>query len=179
MGCGSGEHSLQQFLAGQRYRVHFVDVSSRVIERLKARLVARGITEDCYLLQRIEIERLADDHASHGGLYRVPYEVVFCDGVMFHLGSSRVPEVLRWFHCVLAPGGVLFVNFKIDDHTMVSLDGRFFEYYETTGSIERMLLGAGFDIEDVTLTSKDSSMYGFPYPTRWAHYICSKARVAA
>jgi hypothetical protein len=127
-----------------------------------------------YIVTRTAIEDLVKEYARNPANFRVPYKVIFADAVLFHIDAKIMPSVLSWFNDVLAPDGYLFANFKINDHTLVSLDGRFFEYYETAAPIERMLRDAGFKIDDLTLTLKDASMYGGPYPTQWAHFICSK-----
>lgn len=167
-GCGSGSHAIEQFLP-KGYQVHFFDCSKQVLDRLRSKLKEKGIPDDKYKITRGNIE----DIQTVGDQYKV----IFADAVLFHVGKDQVPEILNRFHRMLVDDGFLFANFKVNDHTLIGIDGRLFEYYSDHWDIQRMLENAGFRVEDVTMTQKLESMYGSHYPTHWAHFICSKGKI--
>ncbi|MBN1995925.1 TIR domain-containing protein [candidate division KSB1 bacterium] len=173
VGCGSGAHAINEFLP-KGYRVHFYDCSSRILKRIKTQLVAGGFDKDKYALIQGSIEDLPNKLKSDGLVLKHSYKIIFADAVLFHVSKNLMPQILRSFHEILSNDGFLFANFKVNDHTLIGIDGRFFEFYANYDEIQRYIENAGFYVDDVTITSKTSSMYRSPYPTKWAHFICRK-----
>ncbi len=181
LGYGSGAHAIKQFLP-KGYQVDFFDYSNRIADQLKLRLqdaveATDGFSESDYrIITPTNIEELPEilKLSHYSSLLRASYRLVFADAVLFHISKVEIPKILRCFYDLLSSDGLLFANFKVNDHTMIGIDGRFFEYYANYEEIQRMLEDAGFVMEDVTFTSKSWSMYGSPYPTQWAHFICTK-----
>ena len=172
VGCGSGVHALKEFIP-KGYRVHFFDCSKRVLMRIKDQLKEKGIDEDHKTIEG-NIESLSNPYAFKRRLLPGYFKVIFADAVLFHVTKGKVPGILNRFHEILADDGFLFANFKVNDHTLIGIDGRLFEFYTDHWEIRKMFEDANFFVEDVTLTKKNASMYGSPYTTYWAHFICSK-----
>ena len=168
VGCGSGAYSLREFLP-RGYHVHFVDASERVLQRLSDTLIAAKVEPDQYQIEHKAIDELVQERRDAGR-----YEVIFAKGVLVHVEADAIPRIFSWFHEVMADEGFLFVDFRIDDHTLVARDGRFFEYHETTGPITNLLTNAGFKIEDLTMTTEDASIHGERGLVKWANFHCSK-----
>jgi 2-polyprenyl-3-methyl-5-hydroxy-6-metoxy-1,4-benzoquinol methylase len=173
VGCGSGVHSIKQFLP-KGYRVHFFDFSRRILDQLKARLDAEQISADRYQFTQESLERLPSLWEYRASTLKAPYKIIFADGVLFHISKDDLKKILGCFYEMLDPCGFFFTNFKINDHTLIAMDGRRFEYFANYNEIQRMIEDAGFHMNEVTLTRKITSMYNGPYPTQWAHFISSK-----
>ncbi len=173
VGCGSGVHAIKEFIP-KGYRVHFFDCSQRVLNRVGDKLKEIGISDEKYILTKGSIEDIAHPNAFEHQLHKGCFKVIFADAVLFHIAKGQVPDILSRFHILLADDGILFANFKINDHTLIGIDGRLFEYYANYWEIQRMFENAGFFVDDVTMTMKRESMYGIPYPTSWTHFICRK-----
>jgi len=173
VGCGSGVHAIEQFLP-KGYKVHFFDCSQRILGRLQERLIERRINPSNYEIMKDSIENLSKLYTFNPTKFKKPYRVIFADAVLFHVNKIQVPDILRSFHQMLDKDGFFFTNFKVNDHSLIGIDGRFFEYYTNHSEIQKMLEDVGFQVEDVTMTYKHTSMYDIPYPTHWAHFICSK-----
>lgn len=172
VGCGSGAHAIHQFLP-QGYRVHFYDCSQRILHQLKIRLDEKGFSPDQYELIPGNIEDLPT-HKVSPLVKKFKYKMIFADGVLFHIPKEQIPDILICFFDMLCDDGLLFANFKINDHTLIGIDGRRFEYYANHDEIQGMIERAEFHVNEVTLTRKETSMYHSPYPTQWAHFICTK-----
>ena len=173
VGCGSGAHALNQFLP-KGYRVHFYDYSKRILGQLRGQLEAGKWPEEKYQLTQGDIEKLPALCEDRSPVLRLQYRIIFADGVLFHISKELMPKILACFYDMLSTNGLFYANFKVNDHTLIGLDGRRFEYYANYFEIQRMIEDAGFHMEDVTLTNKITSMYNNPYPTQWAHFISSK-----
>lgn len=173
VGCGSGAHAIKEFIP-KGYRVHFLDFSKRVLKRIEDQLKEMGISAEEYSITEGSIESLSNPLVFKRQLHNGHFKVIFADAVLFHVAKGNVPSILRRFHEILADDGFLFANFKVNDHTLIGIDGRLFEFYANHWEIQKMFEDAGFFVEDVTLTKKNRSMYGSPYPTYWAHFICKK-----
>lgn len=173
VGCGSGVHSIEQFLK-KGYRVHFFDCSQQILNRVQDKLDEQGIAQDNYEITRESIENLSLNYKVYRNTFKIPYRVIFADAVLFHVDKAKVPPILECFHEMLDEDGFLFTNFKVNDHSLIAIDGRFFEYYANHTEIQKMIEDAGFQVEDMTMTYKNSSMYRIHYPTHWVHFICSK-----
>jgi 2-polyprenyl-3-methyl-5-hydroxy-6-metoxy-1,4-benzoquinol methylase len=172
-GCGSGIHAIKQFLP-KGYRVHFFDFSRRILDQLQARLDAEQIPADRYQFTQEYLERLPSLWEYRASTLKAPYKIIFADGVLFHISKEPLKKILGCFYEMLGPGGFFFANFKINDHSLIAMDGRRFEYFANHDEIQRMIEDAGFHVNEVTLTRKITSMYNGPYPTQWAHFISSK-----
>jgi len=176
VGCGGGKHAIEDFLPNGM-KVVLVDRSPNILAAVRRKVAQRGA--DCRCEEVVmDIGALATDQADAAiSLLKnhEPYQAIFADAVLFHVEKKHVFGILAAFYRLLEEKGVLFVNFKINDHSLVSMDGRFFEYYGDRTEIEKWITDVGFEIECVTLTTKHHSMYDSPYTTQWAHFYCSKS----
>ena len=94
----------------------------------------------------------------------------------------RVPPVGSAFAICLGllgpfpTGGVFFVNFKLRDHTLISLDGRYFAYYRDASVPLTMLRNAGFHIDEIALRWNDRTLYDVSKSIQWANFYCRRLK---
>jgi len=105
------------------------------------------------------------------------FDGIWCSAVLVHFPKILVPGVLRNLHQLLSEDGILFVSFQVGNVTLVSRDGRYFEYYDDTAILERMLANAGFEIRQVVTRYETKNLYGEPkLILTWYNFYCRKAR---
>jgi ubiquinone/menaquinone biosynthesis C-methylase UbiE len=108
------------------------------------------------------------------------FDLLFACAIMVHVPHSEAPEVLRCFYRILRPGGALFVNFKVGDHTLLGLgkepgrDDRYFEYYRHHSLPWTLLEESGFSIDELALRWNHKNMYHDPKKIHWANFYCTK-----
>ena len=102
------------------------------------------------------------------------YDLVFACAMMVHVLTGSVREILRAFHRMLKDGGVLFVNFKIGDHTLISYDGRFYEFYADAEPDSWMLHSTGFNILWENSTTNHKNIDGRNRGIRWVNFYCNR-----
>ncbi len=164
VGCGSGAYAWE--LAEMGFTVDLLDNSSQMIKLAKDRFknVVGLVTEP-----RTFTQDLLDPPPVN---YK--YDVIFAGAVIFHIPRKLITKALDNFFRWLKPEGLLFVNIKVRDHSLISLDGRFFEYYQNHMELRYYLEEAGFRIEEIVLRDKEKNMYKHPHHTMWANYYCLK-----
>ncbi len=173
IGCGKGWHAINTFLKNG-CRMDLLDYSETILK-----LAGSEIEKGSYEFNTLETFDLSEINTfSRKKTFKNnKYDIIFCDAVLLHLTRDDLPNVLKELKALLADDGLLFANFKINDHTIVSWDGRFFEYYENHHEITKILNEAGFRIQEMTMTQKDKNMYREFYRTHWVHYYCWKESV--
>jgi hypothetical protein len=118
VGCGPGQYAklLKEQLG---FEVKLLDASRKMLEIACSQL---GIPTNSFLPMNIF------DRGGWG--YRDSYfDLIFACAMMVHVPKEYADGIYKIFYRLLKPDGVLFVNFKIGDHSLISEDGRFFEYY--------------------------------------------------
>ena len=99
---------------------------------------------------------------------------IFASAMMVHVPKERANDIYSKFYRLLKPEGLLFVNFKIGDHSLISMDGRFFEYYRDESYPMTQLSNNGLRIEEVIWSINSRTMYDDPKMIRWANFFCRK-----
>jgi SAM-dependent methyltransferase len=164
LGCGPGQYALQ--LKDKGFAVTLVDRSKEMLSRAAA---AIGVPTPA----PIDIYRLDDAFPAPASDQR--FDLIWACAILVHVPRFESLRVLRTLHRLLKADGVLFVNFKIGDHSLVSHDGRFFEYYRHERAAERLLEAAGFELEEVNRRKNRRNMYGDPKQISWANLYCRKS----
>jgi SAM-dependent methyltransferase len=164
LGCGPGQYALQ--LKDKGFAVTLVDRSKEMLSRAAA---AIGVPTPA----PIDIYRLDDAFPAPVSDQR--FDLIWACAILVHVPRFESLRVLRTLHRLLKADGVLFVNFKIGDHSLVSHDGRFFEYYRHERAAERLLEAAGFELEEVNRRKNRRNMYGDPKQISWANLYCRKS----
>jgi SAM-dependent methyltransferase len=162
VGCGVGQYA--ELLVKQGFDVKLLDASSKMLDLACARL---KLSRDSFTPTNI--------FDTSWGYPDAFFDLIFACAIMVHIPKGDAPNICRMFYRLLKPDGILFVNYKIGDHTLISKDGRFFEYYRNETLPRKELENAGFRIEDMTLTTNYKNMYLDPKQIRWANFYCKKA----
>jgi SAM-dependent methyltransferase len=161
VGCGPGQYA--QALAERGFEVHLLDASRKMLEMASERL---GIPQDRFLPKSI--------YELDWGYEKSTFDLIFACAMMVHVPRTEAQGIYEAFYQLLKPQGVLFVNFKLGDHSLISVDGRFFEYYRDQSEPERGLRDVGFEVEEVSITYNHTNMYEVPKTIKWANFYCRK-----
>jgi SAM-dependent methyltransferase len=164
VGCGPGQHALLLRDAG--FEVALADGSLQMLS-LAHQALGRPAPAPGDVRR---LERLLD-HYGEG-----EFDLVFACAVLIHVPRSEVPAILDAFHLLLRPGGALFVNFRIGDHTLVGVGNRFFAYYRDHQVLWKMLEEAGFYVRDLTTRRTGRTLSRGPRTIEWANFICTRER---
>lgn len=161
VGCGPGQYA--ELLVKMGFEVKLLDASKRMLELACARL---GIPKDSFSATNI-----LDTFWGYPDSY---FDLVFACAIMIHVPKEQAKKIYQTFYRLLKPRGVLFVSFKIGDHTLISEDGRFFEYYRHESLLWKELESVGFRVEGVIKTTNYRDMYDSPRQITWANFYCKK-----
>jgi len=160
VGCGPGHYA--KMMADEGFAVELVDVSVRMLE-MASQLLGLSVcppTRDIYDLRR--------DFST------ASFDLVFACAMMVHVPLDRADDIYQSFYHLLKPGGILFVNYKLRDHSLISADGRFFQYYRDYMIPMKALQETGFVIEEVVTRWNRKNMYDDPKVIQWANFYCKK-----
>jgi SAM-dependent methyltransferase len=155
-----------KWLMKRGFDVTLVDGSTEMIQRAKAtlgRVSPKKATFTC------EDVRQMDRY-----LERSSFNLVIANALLVHIAPKHAAELISKIYDVLKPGGHFFFNLKIRDHTLVSLDGRYFAYYPDITSPRSMLRVAGFEVDEIALRENHMTCYGVPKDIHWANFYCRK-----
>jgi len=88
------------------------------------------------------------------------FDLVFASAIMIHVPEDRRDHVYSHFRRLLKRDGVLFVSYKIGDHTLISEDGRYFAYYRDQQAAQNELEAHGFRVERllISFNNKDCTL---------------------
>ena len=172
MGCGPGQYS--KLLEKEGYEVDLADASLQMLRRARERLGKKGPDESELKLKLRHIENLQSDYPE-----REEFDVIFACAMMIHVPRHKAAEVYNQFHRLLRPGGALFVNFKIGDHTLIGIGGRYHGYYRDYRVPWRMLEDAGFLVREISMTFNRKAMYRDAKCIHWANFFCSRSEIGS
>jgi 2-polyprenyl-3-methyl-5-hydroxy-6-metoxy-1,4-benzoquinol methylase len=155
VGCGPGQYA--KLLKDKGFEVELLDASTKMLEEASNLL---GINvpspKNIYDLDRhFPIDK--------------EFDLIFACAMMIHVPKDRTQRIYMSFYRLLKPGGLLFVNFKIGDHSLICDGGRFFEYYSNHNVPLSMIEAAGFKREDIILKWNKENRYGDPMNIYWAN----------
>ena len=160
VGCGPGQYA--EMLQMKGFEVVLVDKSRTMLSIASKRLGRKRPPEPL-------------DITTIGEVYSEPeFDLVFACAMMIHVPKAKASDIYRDFYRMLRPGGVLFVNYKIRDHTLISMDERFFEYYADPEVPNEMLRREGFVPKTILQTHVGINSYGDPKQIYWANFYCIK-----
>jgi SAM-dependent methyltransferase len=160
LGCGPGQYA--ELLQKRGFDVDLYDMSQKMLDCATIRL-SRGTTPEPR--DYFDIATKCGDAA---------FDLVFASAMMVHVPLQFAPSFYRQFYRILKPGGVLFVNFKVGDHSRISLGGRFFEYYRDQEQPCSMLEAAGFRIVQVIQRWNHRTLQNTPRKIQWINIYCVK-----
>jgi SAM-dependent methyltransferase len=160
VGCGPGQYA--KLLKQHGFRVELLDASTQMLRLAakKLRLKKRPKPFNWYSLIKNTGENI--------------YDVIFASAMMVHVPREKAPDLYSAFYRLLREGGILFVNFKVGDHTLISLEGRFYVYYRDESLIQKQLEDAGFTVIDSLTSTNRQNLYGRPKTIRWVNFYCRK-----
>jgi SAM-dependent methyltransferase len=160
VGCGPGQYA--KLLMEEGFTVELVDTSKDMLEQARQHLGLPVLppTRDIYNLRR--------------DFKKESFDLIFACAMMVHVPLEKADGIYQSFYQLLKPGGLLFVNFKLGDHSLISADGRFFEYYQDHNTPMNALRKTGFYIEEAVLRLNRKNTYGDPKAIRWANFYCKK-----
>jgi SAM-dependent methyltransferase len=156
-GCGPGHHARLISLAW--HDVVAVDLSDGMLRQARRRVPS---------IRSMKMNLAALTFAAG------TFDAIWCAAAILHIPREHLAAVLRGFRRVLAPGGLLGLNFQVGrDSELVQRgrDHRFFEYYADAAPIAACVERAGFTIDaevygettrnthDLDLTLKWSTLY--------------------
>ena len=163
LGCGAGVCA--RWLVEHGFRVHLVDDSTTMLDLAKRNLkdIGGGRCE----FTKMDARKI--DFKSE------TFDLVVANALMVHIAPMHAGDLFAKVRSILKPGGRFFVNFKLGDHTLQSLDDRYFAYYENRNTPEAMLRNAGFIIDEIALRWNDRTCYGVSKSIQWANFYCRRS----
>lgn len=159
VGCGPGQYA--ELLVEKGFEVELADISKNMLKKASERL-------DITTPNPVDIYELSQKFSEE------TFDLIFACAMMVHVPLDRAKDVCRSFYRLLKSGGILFVNVKLRDHTLISKDGRFYSYYRDHLIPMSMLKETGFSIEELTLRWNRKNLYGDPKEIHWANFYCKK-----
>ncbi len=166
VGCGGGAYAVE--LARMGFDVDLLDISEKMLEAAGREMRKNGVHGHIRRTFRSDVCDWIN------GQQEAIYDIVFASAVVIHIPREDLKGLLEGFYRILKPEGLLFINLKVNDHTLISLDDRFFEYYRDYSEPLAMLKSAKFRIEETVLREKTRNMYGTPQHSGWANFYCIK-----
>jgi SAM-dependent methyltransferase len=160
VGCGPGQYA--KLLKDEGYEVEIVDMSEEMLKMASEQL---GLPTPP---PPKNIYRLSQYFESEA------FDLIFACAMMVHVPWRLAGDIYRDFYYLLKPDGLLFVNFKLGDHSLISLGGRYFQYYRDSARPMKMLQEAGFMIEEVETRWNTRNLHNDPKGIRWANFYCKK-----
>ena len=161
VGCGAGQYA--ELLAQMGFDVKLMDASKKMLALACERV---GLPADSF--------RPSNIFDVSWGYEDAYFDLIFASAIMIHAPKSKRVQVYAMFHRLLKPDGVLFANYKIGDHTLISEDGRFFAYYRDQSEPEKELKNNGFRVEAMVLNTNYKNMYSDPKQIQWVNFYCRK-----
>jgi len=161
VGCGPGQYA--KLLKDKGFEVELLDASTKMLEEASQLLgVNVPLPKNIYDLDRyFSIDQ--------------DFDLIFACAMMIHVPKDRAQRIYQSFYRLLKPGGLLFVNFKIGDHSLICDGGRFFEYYSDHTVPMSMIEAVGFEREDIILRWNKQNRYGDPMNIYWANFYFRRA----
>ena len=169
---GPGQYA--ELLEKNGYEVDLADASLQMLRRARERLCNKGLNETELKLKLRRIENLRNDYPEPER-----FDIIFACAMMIHVPRHKATEVYSQFHRLLRPGGALFVNFKIGDHTLIGIGERYHEYYRDYRVPWRMLEDAGFSVREISMTFNRKTMYRDAKCIHWANFFCSRGQIGS
>jgi SAM-dependent methyltransferase len=160
VGCGPGQYA--RLLHDIGYDVELHDSSKQMLE-----IASKKLRHNHVPAPR-DIYRLSSNYPEG------EFDLVFACAMMVHVPIEAAAAVLQSFMHILKPGGLLFVNYKIRDHSLISQDGRYFQFYKDLNTPQNMLKTTGFEILETTIRSNDLNIHNDPRLIHWANFYCRK-----
>lgn len=160
LGCGPGQYA--KILSDLGFDVTLFDASTVMLNEAK---IATGITK-AYQWDIYNIDKCPFIYSS--------FDLIFACAMMIHIPKEESASIYHKLFDLLKPGGLLFVNYKIGDHTIISIGERFFEYYNSHLIPQRKIEAAGFSIEEITFRWNKNNLYNDPKSIYWANFYCKK-----
>jgi SAM-dependent methyltransferase len=161
VGCGAGQYAA--LLAEMGFEVHLLDESYKMLGLACERL---GYAPKS--IAPVNIFNLS------WGYPDASFDLIFASAIMIHVPEKKRSHIYSTFRRLLKPEGYLFVNYKINDHTLISDDGRFFAYYRDDSWPQRELENNGFNIVSKDIKTNFTDMYLAPVDIRWANFYCTR-----
>lgn len=160
VGCGPGQYAV--LLKKQGFSVELYDESTKMLEH-----AARSLGMPSAPKPR-DYFHLGDECGP------ASFDLVFASAMMVHVPRQFAPQIYAQFFRMLKPGGILFVNFKIGDHSLISTGGRYYQYYRDREAPWSMLRAAGFAIVEIIERWNHQTSCGLPREIRWVNFFCQK-----
>lgn len=161
VGCGAGQYA--ELLAQMGFKVELLDASTKMLELACARM---GLAPNVFTPVNI--------FDASWGYSDGSFDLIFASAIMIHVPQDKRRHVYSTFRRLLKRDGLLFVSYKIGDHTLISEDGRFFAYYRDQAVAQQELEDHGFRIEGITININNKDMYLVPKLIQWANFYCFK-----
>jgi len=137
-GCGAGDYLFE--MARRGCSVVGIDLAEEMLELANERC-AESIEKGDVELRMRDIRNLPNEWDGR-------FQGVLCVTAFQHipLAKDSALDVLRGFHRVLVPRGVLLVDAQLGRGTGFDPDLRFIQGYETPGQLEEVLKQGGFQV---------------------------------
>lgn len=164
LGCGQGMAA--KWLMDQGFDVTLVDGSKTMIA--SARKDFDGVAPGKAEFKEEDVREM-DDY-----LDKDSFNLVIANAIFVHIAPMHAADLISKVYDVLKPGGRFFFNIKLRDHTLVSLDGRYFAYYSDLATPKSILRTVGFEVDEIALRENHRTCYGVPKEIRWANFYCWK-----
>ena len=169
LGCGAGQCAKWLFEHG--FSVHLVDDSKEMIALAKATM--KNSLEPSTQNNKYEFHKL-DAKLIHTHFANVKFNLIVANALLVHISPRHAGELFAKIYDLLVPNGRFFVNFKLRDHTLISMDNRYFAYYRESSVPEAMLRHAGFQIDEIALRLNNKTLYDVPMSILWANFYCRR-----
>lgn len=169
LGCGAGQCA--RWLYEHGFSVDLVDASWKMLEFAEAAMADATPKHDSCEFNTYEqdVRHLSSE------IKERKYDLVVANALMVHIDPEQVSKLLGNIYSVLKPAGRFYVSFKLRDHTLISLDDRYFAYYRDSSIPEALLRNAGFHIDEIAVRWNNKTLYGIPKVIHWANFYCRRS----
>lgn len=160
LGCGPGRHAAM--LASIGLEVDLVDLSEDML-RISA--------------ERIGVPQPAPSDMRKPTFQPASFSVVVAAESVIHIPKSELPQLISDIHRLLLPGGILYASFQVGNHALVTIDGRFYEYYPDDAELSELLSRAGLKPKYVfpwPVEPYEFDLYPSSSAWTWTDFYCVK-----
>jgi 2-polyprenyl-3-methyl-5-hydroxy-6-metoxy-1,4-benzoquinol methylase len=164
LGCGHGLAA--KWLMRHEFDITLIDGSEKMIESAKEALKAVVPGKAKFKCKDV---REMDQYLDKGS-----FNLVIANALFVHIAPMHAADLISKVYDVLKPGGRFFFNVKLRDHTLVSLDGRYFAYYPDMTTPKSILQTVGFEVDEIALRENHWTCYDVPKDIHWANFYCRK-----
>lgn len=161
LGCGVGRHAA--LLTRMGFEVQLVDLSPDMLSMSAERIAVAAPMP-------IDMRQLPFGPNT--------FDVITAAESVIHLANEEIPPLLARIWQLLCPGGVAYLTFQINNHALISADGRYYAYYPDESYLRDLMGDAGLELVYVIprpVEAYELVMYPTSTAWTWRDLYCRRA----